>query len=635
MKVSLAWLQRFFADELPTAEKLVDALTFHVAEVEDETGSYIDVKVLPDRAAYMLCHRGVASELGAILGMPMKLDPLREPLPEWPTSKLLTVSVEDGGKCLRYMGAVVRGVKVGPAPEWLREALEAVGQRSINNVVDATNYVMLNIGQPLHAFDLDKLKKDGDSVAVAVRNARAGEKIMSLSGDDYTLADDVLLITDARADAPIGIAGVKGGKAAGITDETTDLVIESANFDGTLVRKASQKLKLWTDASQRFQNRPSPELAAYGMRDVLRLITDIAGGEVEGVADVYAEAAQAKPAPVSITLSKINAVLGTNYTPAHVARVFESLGFGYINEGDNFTVHPPFERRDIVIAEDLIEEVGRVIGYDTISSRPLPQAAVAQARYRGIERVKDFLIDRGFTEISTQTFAVQGDVYLANPLDQTHPALRTTLRENMKDALARAVNMAPRVLGPVKEVKLFEIGTTFISDAEYLTLCVGYQSVAGKHSAAVLAEAVSALSEELGIDMVIQSSGDTAETALAKEHLEKLGQGYEPKRVALGPYHTYSAYPFALRDIAVWTPAGTEEDEVEGIIVKEAGDLLARIDLFDRFEKKDENGDISRISFAFRLVFESSERTLSDDDMNPLMESITNALSSRSGYEVR
>jgi phenylalanyl-tRNA synthetase beta chain len=634
MKISRAWLQTYFDETLPSIEKVVDALTFHVAEVEEVEDTFLDVKILPDRAAYMLCHRGVAYELSAVLKMPLKSDPLREKLPEFPVSNELSVSVEDDSKCSRYMGAVVHDVKIGPSPDWLRNALEDIGQRSINNVVDATNYVMLNIGQPLHAFDAARLSLKDGAYAIRVRDAHAGEKITTLSGDELELTKEILVITDANTDAPIGVAGVKGGNAAEISADTTDIIIESANFDGTLVRKASQKLKLWTDASQRFQNRPSPELAAYGMRDVLKLITDIAGGEVEGMVDMYTEQAKAKPSPVSVTLSKINAVLGTDYTLAHVGNVFQSLGFSYLNEDETFTVTPPFERRDLVISEDLIEEVGRIIGYDTIASIPLPPlpplaTPANQNRFRGIERIKDFLIERGFTEISTQTFAANGDVYLANPLDQTKPALRSSLSENMRAALTRAVLVAPRVLGPVKEVKLFEIGNTFKNDDEHLSLCLGHHQLSGKHSDAVLSDVASALSEELHISIQIPAIANSAEVSLSNTNLEKLGEGYEPKKIAFGAYHPFSLYPFALRDIAVWTPVGTEEDEVEEIILKEVGELLSRIDLFDRFTKED------RTSFAFRLVFESSDRTLSDEDLNPLMERITNALNAKDGYEVR
>ena len=256
MKVSLSWLQTYFDTPLPKAEEISDALTFHAFEIEESSGDMLDVKVLPNRAADCLCHCGLAKELSAILDISLKSDPLRDLLPKFPKTDVLTVTIEDPKKCLRYMGAVVKGVKVGPSPAWLKKALETVGQRSINNIVDATNYVMLNIGQPLHAFDAAKLTQKDGKYAIGVRNAKEGEMFTTLSNETFTLKSNVLLITDANVDSAIGIAGIKGGKAAEVTANTTDIIIESANFDGTTTRRAAQTLKLFTDASVRFQNRP-------------------------------------------------------------------------------------------------------------------------------------------------------------------------------------------------------------------------------------------------------------------------------------------------------------------------------------------------------------------------------------------
>jgi phenylalanyl-tRNA synthetase beta chain len=410
MKVSTAWLQKFFDAPLPEAEAIADALTFHVAEVEEITPDYLEVKVLPDRAAYLLSHRGVALELAAALGVPLQKDPLREPIGEFPNTDALTVSIEDPQRCSRYMGALVRGVKVGPSPAWLREALEQVGQRSINNVVDATNYVMLGIGQPLHAFDAGKLGDDAGKYAIGVRAAKAAKKITTLTGEEYELPEGTLLITDAHRDIALGIAGVKGGKAAAITDATTDIIIESANFDGTSVRKAAQALKLFTDASTRFQNRPSPALASYAMRDVIALILELAGGELVGVRDEYP--APLEPVAVSASLAKINGRLGSSFTLEEIRNVFDRLGFTYTEAEDAFTVLPPFERRDILIPEDLAEEVARILGYDRIPSTELPGVPQLpeQTKFRGIERIKDFLVERGFIEVSTQSFGTEGDI---------------------------------------------------------------------------------------------------------------------------------------------------------------------------------------------------------------------------------
>jgi phenylalanyl-tRNA synthetase beta chain len=628
MKTSRVWLQTYFEKTLPSVEELAEQLTFHSFEIEDAEGDLIDVKVLPDRAADALSHRGVAREIAAVLDMPMKGDSLRESPAGFPATDSLSVSIENPQKCLRYMGALVKGVKVGPSPAWLKEALEAVGQRSINNVVDATNFVMLNIGQPLHAFDTAKLGNMEGRFEIAVRDSRAGEKIITLTGEEYALPEGTLLITDATNDSPIGIAGIKGGKAAGVDTSTTDIIIESANFDGTSVRRAAGALKLYTDASQRFQNKISPQLAAYGMRDVLALIQQVAGGELQGVIDIQPNTIPA-PEPVSVTLQKINGLLGASFTVQDVAGAFDRLSFSYTQEGDTFTVTPPFERRDITLPENLVEEAGRIFGYDRIQPQSLPEEPVEadQYRYRGIERIKDFMAERGFTEISTQTFSVEGDITLANPLDKTKPALRTTLSENMKDALARAVAVAPRVLGPDSFVKLFEIGTVFTSSGESLSLCFGFHQFTGK-KLPLLADIASALADEFGMHTSILTE-NIAEIDLNTISFSPLGRGYAPKKIALGTYRTYSIYPFALRDIAVWTPAGTEETEVSLLIEKEAGELLARVDRFDRFEKD------GRTSYAFRLVFQSNERTLADTDLDPIMEKITTTLNAKDGWEVR
>jgi phenylalanyl-tRNA synthetase beta chain len=603
MKISLKWLQTYFPTPLPNAEIIADAYTFHAFEIDEIQGDMLDVKVLPNRAADALSHCGLAKELGAILAAPLGKDPLREALPQFPSSKVLKVEVEDSKKCLRYMGAVVTGVKVGPSPAWLKEALEAVGQRPINNVVDATNYVMLDIGQPLHAFDARKLKETNEGYAISVRSARSGEKITTLTNDEYELGEQVLLITDAHVDIPIGIAGIKGGKHAEVTGDTTDIIIEAANFDGTTTRRAAQSLKLFTEAGQRFQNRPSPELVAYGIRDVLTLITDIAGGEVEGVVDVYPTPPVV--APVSVTCTRINGLLGSTFSLAQVTDVFGRLGLDVSVDGETFTIVPPFERTDLTIPEDLIEEVGRIIGYDQISSMQFaaPDSAPEQSRFRGIERMKDQLVEQGFIEVSTQSFAKLGDIVLANPLDKKMPALRTTLETNLADALTRAKYIAPRILPPNQKPKLFEVGTVFPESGEYV---------------------------ELRMTERIPEWGDAVGTVdnLSVAKLEDYGKDYSPVRYELGAYQPFSLYPFITRDIALWVPSGTDVIPIEEMIRTHATALLARLDQFDQFEKE------GRVSYAFRLVFESMERTLTDEEVNTIMENVAAALRAAE-FEVR
>lgn len=629
MKVSLAWLQTYFDAPLPTQQEIAHALTFHAFEIEEEGEGWLDVKVLPDRAAYALSHRGVARELSAILNIPLKHDPLREAVTPLTSTDMLTVSVENPEKCLRYMGAVVKGVSVGPSPAWLKEALESVGQRSINNVVDVTNYVMLDLGQPLHAFDAGKLAENEKGYVIEVRGSREGERIATLTGDEYALPNDTLLITDGVTSIPVGIAGVKGGKAAEVDTATTDLVIEAACFDGATIRRASQALKLWTDASTRFQNKPSPELVAYGMNAVLSLLKEVAGGEVVGGVDMYPM--QPEVRTVATTLARINGRLGSSFTHDEVKGVVDRLGMNVAEEGDVLTVTPPFERRDIVIPDDLAEEVGRILGYDRIESAELPENTQTEGdRFKGIERIKDLLTERGFTEVSTQSFAAEGDIVLANPLQSDRPALRARLAPNMQDALARAKAVAPRVLGPEDSLKLFELGSVFTREGEHLSLALGYVQLVGKQNPTVLADMVDTLATDLGLSCPVTKEGDqVVELDLTDVDFAALGTGYAPSRVSLGAYRPFSVYPFALRDVAVWTPEGTEDTEVSSAIVGAAGNLLARIDLFDRFDKD------GRTSYAFRLVFESCDRTLADADIDPVMESVTGELNSHEGWQVR
>jgi phenylalanyl-tRNA synthetase beta chain len=662
MKVSRAWLQKFFDTELPDVEHIAHALTFHSSEVEEIVGDMLEVKILPDRAGYALSHRGVAYELAAALGMPMTHDPLTtlemlnqveadngfdyssvlKPVVTNTSAAEILIEIEDPEKCARFMATLITGVTVGPSPDWLRLALESVGQRSINNIVDATNYVMLNVGQPLHAYDAAKLSKNEKGLySLAVRASRAGEKVTTLSNETFNLPEGITVIADSVADVPLGVAGVKGGKTSEITESTTDLLIEAATFDAVSTRKSAQALKLFTDASLRYQNGISPALAAYGMRDVVALILSIAGGEVIGAVDVYPNPIAPLPS-VTVTRDTINGILGSDFSTEEMAGALRALLLPYGLTGDECMVLPPFYRNDLVRAEDIAEEVGRVLGYDRIDAQELPAMKVLpdQKHAQGIERLKDFLIDHGYTEISTQAFAAEGERRVLKPMQQDKPALRTTLTGGVEDALARGIQSAPRILGPGRDLLLFEIGSVFGKENEQVVLGVGYRQVSGKYSPIVLEEIKSEMSDMLAslgqaLPDIREKSEGILELTLEDSLLIALGEGYGAREVVLSSYTSFSPYPFALRDVAVWTPRvnsdqlPTEQSTVETGIAGAAGELLVRLDLFDRFEKDD------RISYAFRLVFQSNQRTLSDADLDPIMEKVTLTLQSNEGWVVR
>jgi phenylalanyl-tRNA synthetase beta chain len=605
MKVHRDWLQTYFASPLPTTDELATLLTSRAFEIEETTGDMLDVKVLPDRAAYALSHRGIAYELAAMLALPLAKDPLRAPLVPFTKTEDLSVST-DPSYVLRHTGALVRGVTVGPSPEWLKSALESVGQRSINNVVDVLNYVMLDMGQPSGAFDVTGQGR----VAIEVRRAQKGERITILTGEEYTLTDEMFVFSDVHTGVPLDIAGIKGGKVSGVTATTKDIFVTVGCYNPVMLRRTAQALKLFTDASLRYQNAPSPELTAYGMRDILALLTQVAGGTVVGVVDEYHSKKENQA--VRVSYDAINGRLGTTYSHAEIDSVCERLGLQTEKSQEILSVTAPFERTDITIPEDVAEEVGRIMGYENLAPKLFesPVQAVDQREYRGVERIRDLLVAEGFMELSTQSFAESGDVRLANPLDVEHPYLRASLVPNMKKALTEATYTAPLVLKPKAKVKLFEIGSVF--------------SAAGERRMLVTSEPVPSVEALIG---ATPQTG-VAEYDLSVVDLAVLGEAYEPKRFELEMFRPFSHYPFVLRDIALWVPETESAPSVERVIVDSAGALLLRIDLFDTFAK---NG---RVSYAFRLVFQSMERTLTDVEVNTMMERVTHAVAEK-GWEAR
>ncbi len=597
MKISKLWLDKFFDAPLPSAEVLSDALTFHAFEIDgiDPVGNdfVLDVKVTPNRGHDCLSHRGIAKELSAILQIPMAHDSFKSASDLSKTTDAVTVNI-DTSLCKRYIAGYIKGVKVGPSPKWLTERLEAIGQRSINNVVDATNFVMFNTGQPIHAFDAGKIKKNA-GFAIEVRNAKPDEKIIALDKKEYTLKESDLVIVDTNAGVPIGIAGVKGGMPAAIDESTVDIVIESANFDGVSVRKTASALKLRTDASARYEQGLSPELCAHGMQGMLEFIQHQIGGEIVGFVDVYPE--PQKPQYASVTVEKVNQVLGTHLTGADIAGVFTRLGFAYKEEQGVFEVHIPSERLDITIAEDLVEEVGRILGYETVTGVPLPPLDMKpeiNKEYYAAEAAREDLQAKGYSEVFTSVFADKGERVVLNKVDGVKPYLRASLLPGLTEALAK--NKPNKELLGLKEIKLFEIGTVW-KDGKEVTM-------------------LGTISEkEKAVEMELVGQQDVADyQTLPLSTTEK--------------YRAFSKYPYIVRDIALWTPAGTNAEEVKTTIQKEAGELCVKADLFDTFTKA------GRTSLAFRLIFQSFDRTLVETEVSERMEKVSAALKAK-GFEIR
>lgn len=359
MMISLAWISEYLGKPLPPPERVADALTFHACEIESLSkrgkDTILDVKVLPNRAHDCLSHVGLAREIGAILEIPftgVKKSKLPKPAKGFTAPN---VSVEDTASCLRYMALAIDGVKIGPSPKWLRERLEAVGARSINNVVDATNYVMLELGQPLHAFDRAKLAGD----RIIVRRAKEGEPMTTLDGKDLVLQPDTLVIADQEH--VLGIAGVKGGTRAEIDARTTAIVLESATFDPSDIRRTSQRLGIRTDASKRFESGISPYFAEEGLLRVAEIILSIAGGKATRVTRPI-DQFDLRPGDFhsGISMREASRILGVSVDERASVQVLKRLGF-------RATVVPP---RDEVlrVAKGLIgtpHKIGARMRYDS------------------------------------------------------------------------------------------------------------------------------------------------------------------------------------------------------------------------------------------------------------------------------
>ncbi|MBP7770431.1 MAG: phenylalanine--tRNA ligase subunit beta [Candidatus Pacebacteria bacterium] len=593
MQISRNWLNNFFDAPLPSAEELSDALTFHAFEIDgvEKHGDddILDVKVTPNRGHDCLSHRGIAKELSAILNIPVTRDPFKLEFDISKKSDKVTVAIEDSTLCPRYMAGYITGVKVGPSPAWLVQALEAIGQRSINNVVDATNLVMFNTGQPLHAFDATRL----GSLNIGVRPARDGEQLEALDKKVYTLKPSQLVIT--ADDRPVGIAGIKGGQADRIDTDTKDILLESATFDGVTIRRGAQMIKLRTDASSRFEQQLSPELCAVGMRQVAKLIVEIAGGTIEGFVDVYPVPQQ--QAYVAVTVERVNKLLGTTLTGADIADAFTRLGFAYKEQDGVFEVQPPPERLDIEIAEDLIEEVARIVGYDRIPATPLPayeQAPAINKNFYAAEKAREDLAAKGYSEVFTSVFADKGERVVLNKVDGVRPYLRDSLVPGLTDALAK--NKPNKDLLGLKEIRLFEIGVVWKGGREVVML-----GTVSEKEKAIEMELVGPESPEAYDDLPLSSAVR---------------------------YQSFSKYPYMVRDIALWVPADTNADAVKENIAAEAGPLCAAVRLFDTFAKE------GRISLAFRLIFQSFDKTLTEQEANDAMVKVSEKLKAQ-GFEIR
>lgn len=644
MLVSWNWLKDYIGETDLTATDAADLLGAHAFELEgveeraDDT--VIEVDILPNRSSDCLCHRGVARELASITNVPLTHDPLAT-LPELSSTDAIAVSIADSSACPRFSASLITGVTVGESPQWLKDRLEAIGQRPINNIVDATNYVMFALGQPIHAYDAELFPQVGGKWQFEVRFAREGETVNLIPEGGkseervITCQGTELLIVDGSSDTPIGLAGVKGGSFAGVHSGTTQIIVETAHFHPTITRKTARRLGIVIDASKRFENEPSRELIPYTQAEIIKLISDIAGGTCAGVVDEYLESVS--PAKVTVNPERVNAHLGLSLTTDEIVAILRRTGATVEIDDSVLQATNPWERTDLQIEEDYIEEVGRLHGYQHIQAvAPAPLALKeVNARHYYSEQVRDVLVAAGFSEVITSSFRNKDHVQLRNALATDKSCLRSNLTKNLNDALGKNAGFTD-LLG-VTDTRIFEIGTVFhnvdTGVGEHVALALGvrvkqtgYSGKEDKH----LTAATEQLEEVLGVKIDWTVEKGVAECNLTAL-LAKLPAPSAYAPVVAGEevvYQPFSNYQHMSRDIAMWVSEGTDATAVETVLNEHAGPLRVRTTQFDEFTKD------GRTSLGFRLVFQSDTKTLTDAEVGEVMDAVYAAVAEQ-GWEVR
>jgi phenylalanyl-tRNA synthetase beta chain len=469
MNTSLKWLEDFLPGAALDPSACAEALTGGGLPVEHiqrlEKDAVLDVEVTSNRSD-CLSHIGVAREISALLDRPFKDVQIVVDESTTPVSDLTSVRIDAPELCPHYTARVIRNVKIGPSPDWMIKRLEAIGVRSINNVVDVTNYVMFELGQPLHAFDFDKLS----GRKIIVRTARDGESITSIDGHERKLSEGMLVIADAEK--PVALAGVMGGLDSEVTNRTVNVLLESARFDPLSVRRTARALDMKSDSSYRFERGIDPLLPERASLRAGQLILQTAGGELAS-GQAEAGAPGFSPQRIVLRLERMRKLLGTEIEPGEAVESLRRLLLNPVLDGETITIEVPSWRQDLSIEADVIEEVARIVGYDRIPVRhtisivltpPAPEARV-------MDQIRTELTSAGYFEAVTFTFV--SDLLAGDFVPEGVASLpRADARVRKSDAHLRP-SILPGLLEAVRRnetrgtsgAKLFETGSTFGVDS--------------------------------------------------------------------------------------------------------------------------------------------------------------------------
>ncbi|MDR3600994.1 MAG: phenylalanine--tRNA ligase subunit beta [Desulfosporosinus sp.] len=657
----------------------------HEAPIGENFGKYLgredsvlDLELYPNRPD-CLAMVNVAREVASLTGKKPHLSKWTEQnqVLSLPTASDLRIIIENEELCWRYAGLVVEDVRIAPSPEWMQRRLKAAGVRPINNIVDITNYCMLEMGQPLHAFDRDKISGD-----VHVRAAFPGEKVVTLDGIERTLQIDTLLIADDCQ--PLAVAGVMGGLDSEITKDTKRLMIESAHFSGVSVRRTSRRLGLRSEASNRFEKGIDVYGIVATLGRVCDLLLELGAGRPVALVDVVKNLPAQRQ--VSLSVEHTSTVLGAELEMAEIRQVLEDLNFKYQEQDGQFEVGIPSYRSDITIEEDLMEEVARLIGYDRIPTT-LPQGDLTQGSRTPEQefrrRLRRAFAQSGMDEVITYTFtraeadaqwgSAKHSIPLLNPLREELGVMRTSLVPGLLDVAAR--NVTRRTMN----VSIFEIGNTYWGEEQPLQklpreelrvagVAVGkngrhWQNQLVNYDFYYLKGILDRVALEFGLKLeyrpaenqVLLHPGRSADVYLQNQCVGFLGEMHPSLEKTWGlervvvfelefaallarmrqtvRAHSIPRFPGIQRDLAVVVAKDTPAEAVLSKMRKLGGELLQQVEIFDVYRGNPIPDD--RKSLAFALRYQSLERTLTDEEVNLLNSRILEGIQQEFGAEWR
>ncbi|MBM4140111.1 MAG: phenylalanine--tRNA ligase subunit beta [Nitrospira sp.] len=683
MRVPFEWLKEF-VDISATPEEVADTLTMIGLEVEAIESVMGDpvlvVNVTPNRPD-CLSILGIAREVSAAFTIPLKIPPY-EIKGETPLSDF-SIEILNPELCNRYTGRLIKDVTISESPEWIKRRLEKCGIRAINNVVDITNYMLLEFGHPLHAFDADTLKNKKIKVAIAGKN----NSIVTLDGVERNLPRDALLIWDNVS--PIAIAGIMGGSETEVVYTTKDIFLESAYFEPFSIRRTSKKSSLISESSYRFERGTDIEFLENALNRAALMIKEIAGGTLYEIIDAYPVKYVSNP--VEIRYEKINRILGTNLSPAEIREIMRRLGISTEDKEDVFIVYPPAHRRDIQTDSDVSEEVARIYGYNKIPARnprsPLSSGQLNK-KIMNVHSVREAMRKEGFTEIINYSFMSptsldtieipendrrRNTIAIKNPLRQEESLLRTTLTPALIE------NFTYNLDRGIKDIRVFEISKAFENIQRELPLeelRLGGLLYSDKtpslwrddvHGFFITKGALESVFGELRINEYsfvpcsepFLHKGQSSDIYVSGSHIGYLGilapgvverlnlKKQKPEVVlfdlnldlllALIPdsikFVQIPRYPCVERDIALVVDENIAASEIKKIIRTFPSELIEEVTIFDFYKGK--NIQKGKKSIAFNIIYRSKSRTLTDDEIADIHDSLVNYVIEKTGGEMR